>query len=317
MKDYFKILGVQHNATQSEIKDAYRKLALKYHPDRNAGDPSAEEKFKQVAEAYEVLSKQKNNQTNDFIYGFKDFEDFKSSFNDGFKSRKKTNTHKSKPYAPPPDPQYLNIELFKFISLKEVCTGTSLNIKYSRTKLEYINATHSRVNYKKVEEEKEIKIDLDFKQKRFKIEDAGDSYLIKISASQLGNEDIVDYKNIMDEYEQILLKGDLLINLNIKKEENYYIEDNNIIQKVDVPLYKLLKGGEKIRIETLFDKKYDAEIQFPTSFSNLKFVIKHQGLAGEEKSIGDYIVKFEVLTPKIEKLKKSEREQFLNLLKEI
>ena len=77
MKDYFKILGVQHNATQSEIKDAYRKLALKYHPDRNAGDPSAEEKFKQVAEAYEVLSKQKNNQTNDFIYGFKDFEDFK------------------------------------------------------------------------------------------------------------------------------------------------------------------------------------------------------------------------------------------------
>ena len=84
-----------------------------------------------------------------------------------------------------------------------------------------------------------------------------------------------------------------------------------------MPLYKLLKGGEKIRIETLFDKKYDAEIQFPTSFSNLKFVIKDQGLAGEEKSIGDYIVKFEVLTPKIEKLKKSEREQFLNLLKEI
>jgi curved DNA-binding protein len=55
-KDYYKILGVDKNATQDEIKKAYRKLALKYHPDRNPNDKTAEEKFKEVTEAHEVLS---------------------------------------------------------------------------------------------------------------------------------------------------------------------------------------------------------------------------------------------------------------------
>jgi curved DNA-binding protein len=55
-KDYYKILGVDRNATQEEIKSAYRKLALKYHPDRNPGNKEAEAKFKEINEAYEVLS---------------------------------------------------------------------------------------------------------------------------------------------------------------------------------------------------------------------------------------------------------------------
>ncbi|MCP2519008.1 molecular chaperone DnaJ [Candidatus Aminicenantes bacterium AC-335-A11] len=54
-KDYYKILGVSRNATPEEIKKAYRRLALKYHPDRNPGDKEAEEKFKEAAEAYSVL----------------------------------------------------------------------------------------------------------------------------------------------------------------------------------------------------------------------------------------------------------------------
>jgi molecular chaperone DnaJ len=55
-KDYYNILGVGRNASDKEIKQAFRKLARKYHPDVNPGDKSAEEKFKQVSEAYEVLS---------------------------------------------------------------------------------------------------------------------------------------------------------------------------------------------------------------------------------------------------------------------
>ncbi len=55
-RDFYEILDVGRNATDEEIKKAYRKLAMKYHPDRNADNPSAEEKFKEVKEAYEMLS---------------------------------------------------------------------------------------------------------------------------------------------------------------------------------------------------------------------------------------------------------------------
>ena len=54
-KDYYKILGVSKSASQDEIKKAFRKLAVKYHPDKNPGDKKAEEKFKEANEANEVL----------------------------------------------------------------------------------------------------------------------------------------------------------------------------------------------------------------------------------------------------------------------
>ncbi len=54
-KDYYEILGIKRDAVQEDVKKAYRQMALKYHPDRNSGDKSAEEKFKEVAEAYGVL----------------------------------------------------------------------------------------------------------------------------------------------------------------------------------------------------------------------------------------------------------------------
>ena len=64
-EDYYEILGVSKSASASEIKKAYRKKALQYHPDKNPGDANAEQQFKNAAEAYEILSDQQKRQQYD------------------------------------------------------------------------------------------------------------------------------------------------------------------------------------------------------------------------------------------------------------
>ena len=109
-KDYYEVLGVDKNSSADQIKSAYRKLAVKYHPDKNKGDKSSEDKFKEASEAYHVLSnsERKQNYDNfghaafengaggrggfgnfDFSESFSDiFEDF---FGEGFGGRSRSN----------------------------------------------------------------------------------------------------------------------------------------------------------------------------------------------------------------------------------
>jgi molecular chaperone DnaJ len=111
-RDYYEILGIRRNANESELKAAYRKLALQFHPDRNPDNKEAEEKFKEAAEAYEVLRDPQKRQIYDQFghqglegsgfSGFGGFEDIFSSFGDifedffGFGSRRRSRSRVQK-----------------------------------------------------------------------------------------------------------------------------------------------------------------------------------------------------------------------------
>jgi curved DNA-binding protein CbpA len=84
-KDYYEVLGADRNATQQNIKEAYRKLAFQYHPDRNKGNPAAIEKMKEINEAYAVLSNPRKRRDYDTLrqqYGPSGYDRFKQSYSE-------------------------------------------------------------------------------------------------------------------------------------------------------------------------------------------------------------------------------------------
>ena len=145
-RDYYEVLGVEKNATEQEIKKAYRKLAMKYHPDRNKDNKEAEEKFKEASEAYEILSDaDKKAQYDQFGHsafenggagaggfggfggssgGFGGFEDILNSFGGGFGFGGAS--------SGPTIQRGSDIRYTMDMTLEEIATGVEKEIKYRR-----------------------------------------------------------------------------------------------------------------------------------------------------------------------------------------
>lgn len=141
-RDYYEVLGVTKTATADEIKKAYRKLALKYHPDKNPGDKKAEETFKECAEAYEVLSNSEKRQKYDQFgheglrgagvhdYSHMNVDDIFSNFGDIFGDFFGGGSRRSRnPNAPQ---RGLDLETSVELTLKEVANGCEKTIEFTR-----------------------------------------------------------------------------------------------------------------------------------------------------------------------------------------
>lgn len=138
-KDYYKILGVERDATPDEIKKAYRKMAMKFHPDKNDGNIESEAKFKEAAEAYDVLSTpdkksnydrfgSANGGGNPFGGGGFNMEDIFSNFGDIFGSA----FNQRYSGGQKPQSRGSNLRIKVTLNIDEILKGTSKKLKYKR-----------------------------------------------------------------------------------------------------------------------------------------------------------------------------------------
>jgi curved DNA-binding protein len=301
-KDYYKILGVEKSATQDEIKKAYRKLAMKYHPDRNSGNKSAEEKFKEITEANEVLSDPEKRKKYDTLganwkqyqhTGGRGFDDFFTNF--GGARRGSGSTYEfsgnlgemfggmgggfsdffesffgggGRGFGGRTQPQKtaVDVEAILNVTLEDVFNGSEKTINVDGKKLK-------------------IKVNPGTKEGQ------------KLRLKGLGRSKTADGT-----------KGDLYLNIHVLQHPFYEIKDGALYYNLDVDLYTAVLGGKE-NIKTLDGKTVSINIPEGTE-SEKKLRLKGLGLI-DNGLRGDLLVDIHITVPK--HLNKEEKELFKKL----
>lgn len=285
-KDYYEILGVSKNADEKEIKSAYRKLAKKYHPDLHQGDDAAAEKFKEVSEAYEVLSdKDKRNKYDkfgsnyDFSSGY-DFDpsqygytyttggsgaDFSDFFETIFGSSKSGGNFSGG----------FNInDIFGDFSSK----GRGKSNKKARNKFE----SELSISIKEAYEGVTKNVSLTYKQEEYDI-------AVKIPAGITSN------KKVKVKGEKFGLPGDILFKVNIRDEKNLSLDGLDIIKTENIFPWEAALGTTKT-VETLKGK---LKLKIPKAFvGGNKMRIPSKGFKDLKGNVGDLYVIFNIVNPK-------------------
>lgn len=285
-KDYYEILGVSKDADEKEIKSAYRKLAKKYHPDLHQGDDAAAEKFKEVSEAYEVLSdKDKRNKYDkfgsnyDFSSGY-DFDpsqygytyttggsgaDFSDFFETIFGSSKSGGNFSGG----------FNInDIFGDFSSK----GRGKSNKKARNKFE----SELSISIKEAYEGVTKNVSLTYKQEEYDI-------AVKIPAGITSN------KKVKVKGEKFGLPGDILFKINIRDEKNLSLNGLDIIKTENIYPWEAALGTTKT-VETLKGK---LKLKVPKDFvGGNKMRIPSKGFKDLKGNVGDLYVIFNIVNPK-------------------
>ncbi|MCR8678522.1 MULTISPECIES: molecular chaperone DnaJ [Campylobacter] len=327
--DYYEILEVSRDANSDTIKKAYRKQALRYHPDRNQGDKETEEKFKQINEAYEVLSNAEKREIYDrygkdglkgmagggFSGGF-DFDDlgdiFSSFFGGGFGSSQKGSKSRYK-YA-------LDIEIGLTLEFNEAVFGCEKEIKYRyKTPCQSCNATGSKDGKKqtcpKCGGSGKIGIQqgfMQFVQTCPECSGTGESIKDKCpECSGNGFNEISDSIKINipegvdnatrirvsqkgNRYED--MSGDLYVRIVVKDDEHFLRNGDDVY--IEIPVFFTQAAlGDSIKIPTL---RGDTILDLPVGAKDKQqFVIPKEGVKNARtKQLGNLIVQISIQMPK-------------------
>jgi curved DNA-binding protein len=309
--DYYQILGVNKTAGKDEIKKAYKKLAMKFHPDRNKGDKQAEEKFKKIAEAYAVLSdEQKRKQYDNFgAEGFSNrysqedifrgfdfgniFEEFGMGgdmFSNFFGSAKKTG--RGSPFS------------FNFAGAED---------PFGRERAQSRKTANPSRN---LDRELELKITFEESiiggKKTISFNTGGgmDRIIITIPPGiEEGKKLKVKGKGSVDPLSG--RQGDLFCRIVILPHPDFKREGNDLVIEKEVALTDLVLGG-KIDITTLDDARIELKIP-PLTRNNSFLRIKGKGVANIRGIPGNLLVKLQAKLP--DKLDSKQRELFEELAK--
>jgi DnaJ-class molecular chaperone len=248
-------------------------------------------------------------------FGFDDFVKNFSGAADHFKrSSEQARRTQGKTHQSPPKTDHLDIRVDWTLDLKEAILGTKIEIEFKRKKINYTGSAGNMLQYTIDDEWKEIAISIDLKKIFLLIKKEDSRYFTTVRVGKLGNEEVVTRQDIWGEIEQLPLMGDLYITIEFRVPEDITIDSNRIIQVVDIPLSKVILTGEKIKIETITDKKYEADFNRPKHASNLKFSIPEGGIIDDKGKLGEYLVKFNVVLPDIENLSLENFEKLRSLL---
>lgn len=330
--DHYANLGVSKTATHEEIKKAYRKLAVKYHPDKTDGDKDLEELFKKISDSYTILGDEKKREEYDkktanpwSSSGFGEtsngfgFDEFVRNFSDSdFRKRPNDRARKTqgRTHPTPQSTDHLNIYVHNKLELKDSMLGKKIELSFTREKINYTGKSGSLLTFTKIKEERDIIITIDLRKKYIIIKQDGDAHTVSARVAKLGNEEVVSQLNMWGDLEQVPLIGDLLVTLELIIPENVKIEGTRIIQVIDIPLSSVIFSEGKTKIETIVNKKYEVDFNNPRSASNLKFSIPNEGICNEQGKLGEYLVKFNVVLPQIEDISEEDFLKLKSLLSE-
>jgi curved DNA-binding protein len=299
-KDYYKILGVSKSASAEEIKKAYRKLALKYHPDRNKGDKAAEAKFKDISEAYAVLSDAEKRKQYDMFGAdgfqrrftqediFRDF-DFGSIFKEfGFGSGGRGPNIFSQIFGGTGQTQYGRGGPFEssfggFDGQPRGVRGQDLVYELSLTLEEAVTTTNKVISYQVGGRHERVSVKVP----------AGISTGKKLRLTGKGQPGSYGGP-----------KGDLYIQIRVVEHPRFKREGDDLILTREIKFSEALLGTE-IEVPTIDKKTLRLKIP-PGTQSNAKFRLKGHGMPHMNKNgRGDAYVQVTIGVPK--KLNKKQK----------